>query len=69
MDVITGAQLNTTNLGVGQSVVPAIKVLSNGETGRFFLYACEVFYETFPEGLTGLPDVESRAATAREAVN
>ena len=40
---------------------------SNGETGRFFLCACEVFSETFPEGLTGLPDVESRAATAQDA--
>jgi len=44
-------------------------VLSNGETGRFFLYASEVFSETFSEGSTGFPDVESRAATARDAVN
>ena len=44
-------------------------MLSNGETGRFFLYASEVFSETFSEGATGFSDVESRAATARDAVD
>jgi len=39
-------------------------VLSNGKTGKF-----EMLSETFSEGSTDFPNVESRAARARDAVN
>ena len=39
VDVITGAKLDTTDLGVGYGLLQSIEMLSNGETGRFFLNA------------------------------
>ena len=69
VDVIAGAKLDTTDLGVGYGVLQSTEMLSNGETGRFFLSASEMFPETFSECATGLPDVESRAATTRDAVH
>ena len=69
VDVIAGAKLDTTDLGVGYGGLQSIEMLSNGETGRFFLNASEMFPEVFSECATGLPDVESRAATTRDAVD
>ena len=68
VDVIAGAKLDTTDLGIGYGVLQSIEMLSNGETERFFLTASEMFPEAFSECATGLPDVESRAATTRDAV-
>lgn len=59
MDVIATAELDATNLSMGQSVVYSIKELSNRETGRFFFNFSKVFFETFSEESTGFLDAES----------